>query len=86
MKIQILSAELKMSEAKKRIVGQEKSNSQAQKAVRIAQTRFKSGVGTQLELLDAQVAMTRAQTNYAQAIFDYLVAKADWQYAVGIIK
>jgi len=86
LKIQIKSAELKMAEAEKRIRGQEKNIEQAQKAVHIAQTRFKSGVGTQLELLDAQVAMTRAQTNYAQAIYDYLMARADWQYAVGMIK
>ncbi len=84
LSIQIQSAELKMAEAKKRIAGQDKNIEQAQKAVRIAQTRFKSGVGTQLELLDAQVAMTRAQTNYAQAMYDYLVAKAEWQYAVGL--
>ena len=86
LKIQIQSAELKIAEAKKRIAGQEKNIDQAQKAVHIAQTRYKNGVGTQLELLDAQVAMTRAQTNYAQAIYDYLVAKADWQYAVGLGK
>lgn len=83
MKIQIQSAELKMAEAKKRIAGQEKNIEQAEKAVRIAQTRYKNGVGTQLELLDTQVAMTRAQTNYAQAIYDYLIARAEWQYAVG---
>lgn len=83
LKIQIQSAELRMAEARKRIEGQEKSLTQAEKAVRIAQTRYKSGVGTQLELLDTQVAMTRTQTNYAQAIYDYLVAKADWQYAIG---
>jgi len=86
LRIQIQSAELRMAEAKKRITGQEKNIDQAQKAVHIAQTRFTSGVGTQLELLDAQVAMTRAQTNYAQAIYDYLTARADWQYAVGIPK
>jgi outer membrane protein TolC len=86
LKIQIQSAGLKMAEAKKRIVGQEKSIEQAEKAVRIAQTRFKSGVGTHLELLDTQVAMTRARTNYAQAIYDYLIAEAEWQYAVGLIK
>jgi len=84
LKIQIQSAELKMAEAKKRIAGQEKNIAQAEKAVRIAQTRFTSGVGTQLELLDSQVAMTRAQTNYAMAIYDYLIAKAEWHYAVGI--
>jgi outer membrane protein len=86
LKIQIQSAELKMTEATKRISGQGKNIEQAQKAVRIAQTRFKSGVGTQLELLDAQVAMTRAQTNHAQAIYDYLVARAEWEYAVGMSK
>ena len=83
LRIQIQSAELRMAEAKKRIEGQERNIAQAEKAVRIAQTRYKSGVGTQLELLDTQVAMTRAQTNYAQAIYDHLIAKAEWQRAVG---
>ncbi len=86
LKIQIQSKELEMAEAVKRVAGQKKNIDEAQKAVQIAQTRFKSGVGTQLELLDAQVAMTRAQTNYAQAIYDYLVAKAEWEYAVGSSK
>jgi outer membrane protein len=86
LRIQIQSAELKMAEAKRRIVGQEKNVEQAQRAVKISQTRFKSGVGTQLELLDAQVAMTRTQTNYAQAIYDYLVATAELQYAMGGVK
>ncbi len=81
--IQIQAARLKMNEAKQRVQGQEKNIEQAKKAVGIAETRFKSGVGTQLELLDAQVAMTLAQTNYAQAIYDYLVAKAEWEYAIG---
>lgn len=83
LRVQIQATQLRMSEARKRMSGQEKNIEQAQKAVRIAQTRFKSGVGTQLELLDAQVAMTRSQTNYAQALYDYLVAKAEWRYATG---
>jgi outer membrane protein len=86
LKIQIQSAELEMTEAAKRVAGQEQNINEAEKAVRISQTRFSNGVGTQLELLDAQVAMTRAQTNYAQAIYDYLVAEADWEYAVGSSK
>ena len=83
LRVQVQSAELKMVEAKKRIEGQQKNIEQAEKAVRIAQTRYKSGVGTQLELLDSQVALTRAQTNDALAIYDFLVAKADWSNAVG---
>jgi outer membrane protein len=83
LKIQILQAQLKMEEARKRIAAQEKSISQAEKALTIAQTRYKSGVGTQLELLDTQAALTRTQTNYAQAVYDFLIAKAEWERAVG---
>lgn len=83
LKIQIQAAELNMAEAKKRLYGQDRNIQQAEKAVHIAQTRYTSGVGTQLELLDAQVAMTRTQTNRAQALYDYLVAKAVWAEAVG---
>jgi outer membrane protein len=83
LRIQILQAQLKMEEAKKRIAAQEKSISQAEKALAIAQTRYKSGVGTQLELLDTQAALTRTQTNYAQAVYDFLIAKAEWERAVG---
>jgi outer membrane protein len=83
LRLRIQSLELRMAEASKRIEGQEKSLGQAQKALRIAETRFKSGVGTQLEIMDTQVAMTRTQTNYAQAIYDYLVARAEWENAVG---
>jgi outer membrane protein TolC len=52
--------------------------------VHIAQTRFANGVGTELELLDSQVALTRAENNHAQAVYDYLVAEADWTFAVGL--
>ena len=82
LKIQILQAKMKMNDAKKRIFAQEKSLQQAEKALKIAQSRYKNGVGTQLELIDTQAALTFAKTNHAQAIYDYLIAKSDWEYAV----
>ncbi len=84
LKIRIMQAKMSMDEAKKRIDAQTKSLEQADKALKIAQTRYKSGVGTQLELIDTQAAVTIARTNYAQAIYDYLTAKADWENAVSI--
>lgn len=82
--IQVQQAVMKMEEAKKRINAQQKSLQQADKALKISQTRFKSGVGTQLELIDTQAALTFANTNYASAIYDYLIAKAEWEYSVSI--
>ncbi len=82
LKVQVQQARMKMGEAKKRIAAQGKSLQQAEKAMNIAETRYKSGVGTQLEIIDTQAALTFARTNYSQAIYDYLIAKSDWEYAV----
>jgi len=84
LRIQVLQARLKMQEAEKKIYAQEKNLKQADKTASIAQTRFKNGIGTQLELIDTQTAMTFAATNHAQAVYEYLVAKADWEYAVSM--
>ena len=73
---------MNMQEAKKRIFAQQQSLGQAAKAVQIAGTRYKSGVGTQLELLDSQTALTQARTNYTKAIYDYLIAKSEWERLV----
>ncbi len=82
IKIQVKQARMKMEEAKKRIDAQVKNLEQAEKTCNIAQTRYKSGIGTQLEIIDTQAALVYARTNHAQAVYDYLVAKAEWEYAV----
>ncbi len=82
LKVQIQQAQLKMEEAKKRIIAQEKSLAQAERAMKIAESRYKNGVGTQLEIIDTQAALTIARTNYSHAIYDYLIAKSDWEFAV----
>lgn len=84
VRIQVLQARLKMKEAEKKIYAQEKNLKQAEKTVSIAQTRFKNGIGTQLELIDTQTALTFAMTNHAQAIYEYLIAKSEWEYAVSL--
>ena len=86
LKVQIQQSIMKMDEAEKKIAAQEKSLQQAEKALKIAETRYKSGVGTQLEVIDTQAAYTFAQTNYSQAIYEYLIAQADWEYAASSIK
>jgi len=83
LRIQLVQAQLKMQEAKERVLAQEKSLQQAQRAVEIAQSRYKNGIGTQLEILDTQSSLTQTRTNYSQAIYDFLVSKAQWENVVG---
>jgi outer membrane protein TolC len=56
---------------------------QAREALRLANVRFRAGVGTQLEITDAQTALTQAETNAVNAQYDYLTALARLSRAVG---
>jgi outer membrane protein len=86
LKIGLLQSKLKMDEALDRIQAQEKSVQQAERALEIAQTRYKEGVGTQLEILDTQNSLTQTSINYEKAVYDFLIAKTEWEKVLGIIK
>ena len=49
---------------------------QARKGYEIAEKRYATGAGTLLEINDSQLALTQAQMNRSQSIYDFLVAKA----------
>jgi outer membrane protein TolC len=45
--------------------------------------RYKAGLGTQLELIDAMVGVSSAKVNYYQEIFNYLAASAELDRLLG---
>ncbi len=55
----------------------------SQEALRIAEIRFKEGVGTYVDVLIAQRNYIAALTNKAHAIIDYNVAQATLLHAIG---
>ena len=57
---------------------------QAEEGLRIANLRYESGVGTLLEVLSAQTALTDARTNMADAIYQFRLAKSALKKATGI--
>ncbi|MER3501609.1 MAG: hypothetical protein IMHGJWDQ_001176 [Candidatus Fervidibacter sp.] len=56
----------------------------AEEAFRLAQVRYEGGVGTLVEVWDAQVALTRARANEVQALYDAHKAFARLVYATGL--
>ena len=62
---------------------QEKNMENAKRAYEIAETGTRNGVMTELELLDAQLSMTEAGSNYNRSLFDWLIALADIEKATG---
>ena len=65
-----------MIQAKKALELQKETIVQAEEGMRIANLRYESGVGTQLEVLSAQTALTDARTNLARAIYSFRLAKS----------
>jgi len=80
----IKQAVLKMKEARQLVDTQAKNVVQAEKALKIADVRYSNGIGTQLELFDAQIALETAHMGYIQGIYNYNIAKFDWEKAVGM--
>lgn len=56
---------------------------QAERGYLISQKRYDTGAGTLLELNDSQLALTQAQLNFNQAIYNYMVAKSNLKKIVG---
>lgn len=56
---------------------------QAEEALRMADSRFSSGSISQLDVLEARVALTDARTNALAANYQHLVAKAQYRRAIG---
>ncbi len=56
---------------------------QATEGYERAQKRLENGLGSQLELTDAEVQVRQAEVNYALMVYQYLTAKAEYDLATG---
>jgi outer membrane protein TolC len=72
-----------LSQTRKRIETQNKTVETAERGYKIVTARFLSSAATQLEVNDAQLALTQAKVNRMQAIYDYLVASAELDNILG---
>ncbi len=83
--LEVRTAYLNLQDARKRLEVARKGLEQATEALRLARIRYEAGVSPQLEISDAELAYTQAQTNLVNAQFDYLNAYSALQKAIGVI-
>ena len=74
---------LNYRESQKRIEVQSKTISVAERSYNISRLRFKEGIGSRLELTDAELQLNKAKTNYLQAVYDCLAASTQLDKALG---
>src|SRR4030042_47808 len=56
---------------------------QAEEVFKLIETRYRSGLATNLEFMDVQLASMQAQTNYLSALKDYYTAVAGIKKSIG---
>ena len=79
--LEVRAAYLSFVEAKDLLNVQGETVQQAEESLRIANLRYKNGLITNVELTDTELALTQAQTNYSNALNDYIIAIAKLEKA-----
>ena len=83
IELEVRTAYSSFLEARKVLVSLEKVLEQAEEALRLANSRYDAGTGTQLDVLSAQTSLTDARSTNVRALREYSVALARLQRAVG---
>lgn len=83
--LEVRTAYLNLKAAEKSINTTQVAVDKAQEDYKIAQVRYAAGVGTNLDVMDAEEKLAQAQTNYYTALYNYNSSKAALDKAMGIM-
>jgi outer membrane protein TolC len=64
---------------------QQENRELALEVFRMAKIKYDEGVGSNLEVVEADSALKDAETNYFSALYDALIAKVDLEKALGLL-
>jgi len=82
---QVKSAILELQNAAELVESQKLNRERARRALSLVEEGYSVGVNTELEVLDAQAALTRAQGLYYNALYRHTLARINLQKAMGLI-
>lgn len=82
--LEVHKAYIDLRSAEENIATTKTTIARAEEDYHLAQIRYVEGVGTNLEVIDAQEKLTQARTNYYSALYSYNVAKASLDKAMGV--
>lgn len=85
IRAEVEEAYLNLTSARERLAASSVSVEAARKNYEAQKERYAQGLGTTLDMLNAEVQLVTAQTNEVQAQYDYYVAIAQMKHATGTI-
>ncbi len=84
--LELSNARTVLQNASQSLDVQKKNIELAEEVGRVSKLKYEQGVGSNLEVLNAETALKEAQVNYFNALYDALVAKIDYDKANGLLK
>jgi outer membrane protein len=81
--LQVQQAYLNFDNAQKSLASQKENMELAESIARVTKIKYEQGVGSNLEVIDAENSLRNAQTNYYSALYDAVVAKVELDKAKG---
>lgn len=80
---QTRQAQITLKNALTTLEAQKRNMELAKEVLRVSQVKYKQGVGSSVEIINAETAYKEAETNYFTALYDALIAKVDLDKALG---
>jgi outer membrane protein TolC len=84
VQLQVKQAYLNIRSAAQKVEETQTVVDQARENYRIQNIRYQAGVGINLDVLDAQLSLNKAQVNHIQALYDYNVGIAKLEQVMGV--
>lgn len=85
-KVEEFSARASLKNALTDLEAQKENVELAEEVFRVTDIKFKEGVGSNVNRIDADIAWNQAQTNYYNALYNALVAKIELEKTLGILR
>ncbi len=81
--VDVRQACLDLKQASAIIESQRDNLEDASEALEISYVRYNNGVGINLDVMDAQVSLANVEKNFAEGVYDYIMAKAKLDRLMG---
>jgi len=81
--MEVRQALLTVQDAEEFVDSQKLNLSRAAESLRLVEAGYREGVQSQVDVTDAQTAVTQTRGFYYQAIYDHCVARLSLQRAIG---
>ena len=83
--LDIANSTTSLENAVAELKNQQENMDLAQNVEHDSKIKYEAGTGSNLEVVDAETALTEAETNYYNSLFNTLVAKVDYEQAKGTL-